>query len=241
MDRLRYPFVLLDAGGTLFGPRTSFGTVYAEVLGALGVALPADALDRAIRACWDEFNLAHTPGVDRYRLGGEGAFWLRFVEGVLARTPGTPPDASLGRRALEPLRDAFRKPGSWRVFDDVVPALRTLREMDARLAVVSNWDGRLPSLLETLGIGAWFDAIVVSSAEGLEKPHPDLFLTAVARLSGSPERTLHVGDTPELDGAGARAAGIASILVDRTGRLAREQEALPDLTAIPAIVRGDRI
>jgi putative hydrolase of the HAD superfamily len=239
MTRLRYPFVLFDAGDTLLSPRSSFGAVYARVLATLGVELPAADLERGLRRCWAATNSALEPGVDRYAsdAGGEDAYWLRFVEGTLAQTPGAPRDGALAARAVRPLREAFRDPASWQVFDDVVPVLSALRRSGARLAVVSNWDSSLPALLDRLHLSSWFDAILVSHLEGMEKPRPELFLRAVERLSGTPGEALHVGDVPELDEAGARAAGIASVIVDRRGRLGAARAALPDLSRLLAIAR----
>ena len=241
MVRLRYPVVLFDAGDTLIAPRASFGAVYARVLDTLGVRLPAADLEHGLRLCWSETNGALVPGSDRYALypGGENGYWLRFVQGTLARTPNAPKDPGLAAAALEPLREAFRDPATWQVFDDVVPALGALRDAGARLAVVSNWDSGLPALMERLGLADWFDAIVVSHLEGMEKPRPELFLRAVARLEGAPGGTLHVGDVPELDTAGATAAGIFSVLVDRRKRLTASHGALADLSMVPAIARGD--
>jgi len=239
MARLRYPLVLFDAGDTLVSPRESFGAVYARVLSTLGVELPASDLEHGLRRCWADTNAAIEPGVDRYAMdpGGEHAYWLRFVAGALARTPGAPRDPEFAARAVTPLREAFRDPASWMVFDDVVPVLRALRQAGARLAIVSNWDSGLPALLGRLGLASWFDAIVVSHLEGMEKPRPELFLRAVARLRGEPREALHVGDVPELDEAGARAAGIANVIVDRRSRLAAERSALADLSTVPAIAR----
>jgi putative hydrolase of the HAD superfamily len=230
---LRYPVILFDAGDTLIGPRESFGAVYARVLRTLSVDLPAADLDRGLRAGWAEFNRTHTPGKDRYSTypGGEAQYWLHFVERALQHTPGGPFPANLPRNALEPLRDAFRDPHAWVVFPDVVPALDELRSMGVRLGVVSNWDSRLPGLLEDLGLARYFDAMVVSGLEGVEKPAPEIFLRAVARLEGDPETTLHVGDVPELDEAGARAAGLASVLIDRRRQLDRPGT-IGDLTDI---------
>lgn len=237
MRHLKYPVVLFDAGDTLLGPRQSFGTVYARVLATLGVSLPAADLDRGLRAGWAEFNRTHPPGVDRYGTypGGEAEYWLHFVARTLASTPGAPADPDLPGRALIPLRDAFRDPHAWQVFPDVVPALDALRSMDVRMGVVSNWDSRLPGLLEELGLARYFDAVVVSHLEGVEKPSPEIFLRAVERLRGTPETTLHVGDVPELDEAGARDAGLASKLVDRFGRL-EGLATIADLSALPAMV-----
>jgi putative hydrolase of the HAD superfamily len=239
MAPLRHPIVLLDVGDTLIGPRESFGAVYARVLAGLGVELPAEAWERGLRATWMETNSTVPAGFDRYRFwpGGEEAYWLRFVQETLSRAPGAPRDASLATRAVGPLRDAFALPSAWEVFDDVVPVLESLAELGAALAVVSNWDSRLPLLLDRLGLSRHFRAIVVSHLEGIEKPRPEIFLRAVARLSGRPEEAVHVGDTPELDALGAQAAGIASVTVDRRGRMSGVAGVLRDLRGLPDIVR----
>ncbi len=243
MARLRYPLVLFDVGETLVSPRESFGAVYARVLATLGVRLQATDLESGLRRFWAEANRTIQPGVDRYGMypGGESEYWLRFVKGTLARTPRAPRDPAFAARAIEPLRDAFRDPSSWLVFDDVVPALSALREAGAKLAIVSNWDSGLPLLLERLDLAAWFDAIVVSHLEGIEKPRPELFLRAVERLHGAPGDALHVGDVPELDGIGAEAAGIAYLIVDRRSRLTAARHTQRDLSAVPAIARDGRI
>jgi len=240
MARLRYPLVLFDAGDTLIAPRESFGAVYARVLATLGAPLPAADLERGLRRCWADTNEALEPGVDRYaaHADGESGYWLQFVRGALTHTPQAPADPDFAAAAVEPLRDAFRDPDSWQVFDDVVPALNALREAGARMAIVSNWDSGLPALLERLGLARWFDALVVSHLEGMEKPRPELFLRAVSRLNGAPGEALHVGDVPELDEAGATAAGIASVLVDRRKRLPASRRALVDLQTLPDLVRG---
>jgi putative hydrolase of the HAD superfamily len=232
---LRFPFVLLDAGDTLIGPRESFGATYARVLREHGAAVDAALVEAGLRATWNEMSRIVPVGSDRYGWfpGGEAAYWMRFVEGTLHRTPGVPDGEDLARRSLDDLRNAFRDPAAWEIFDDVVPALEALRAAGAKLAVVSNWDSRLPALLVELGLARFFDAIVVSHLEGIEKPSPALFRKALALLGADPARALHVGDVPSLDQDGARAAGIACVLVDRRGRLA--DGALRDLSPLVRI------
>ena len=52
---------------------------------------------------------------------------------------------------------------------------------------------------------------------GARKPDPAIFAPALELARCGPEEALHVGDTPEEDVAGASAAGIRSLLIDRTG------------------------
>jgi putative hydrolase of the HAD superfamily len=222
--------VLFDVGETLLRPRESFGAVYARVLDGLGLTRDAVSLERALRATWAEVNSTVPPGRDRYRFypGGEHGYWLRFVRRTLELAGGCPPGAA--ERALEPLRSAFAEPSAWTVFPDVAPALDRLTDAGIGLGVVSNWDSRLPTLLERLDLARRFQALAVSSLEGVEKPDPALFHRALARLRARPEGTAHVGDVPELDGAGARAAGLRPLMLARSGRL--DGGAFRDLGAI---------
>jgi putative hydrolase of the HAD superfamily len=239
---MSYPFVLFDVGETLIGPDVSFGAVYARVLATMGRDLPAERLEKALREVWDEQDRIVPPGSDRYAHypGGEHEYWFRFARNTLERAIGEPVDEAFVRDALERLRVAFRDRTAWRVFPDVVPALQGLREDGVRLGVVSNWDSRLPGLLENLGLLDFFDTIGVSHLEGVEKPDPDLFRRVLERLDAAPDQALHVGDVPALDLAGARAAGVDAVLVDRRGRLGSSYPALADLSDLPRIARGRR-
>ena len=64
---------------------------------------------------------------------------------------------------FEDLYARFGSDESCRLFDDVKPALERLRVGGHRLAVVSNSDERLRSILESLGILDKMDFVVVSS------------------------------------------------------------------------------
>jgi putative hydrolase of the HAD superfamily len=104
---------------------------------------------------------------------------------------------------LEPFLSAL-------VFEAVpgaIQALDLLRERGLRLGVVANWDCALPSHLERLGLGGWFDAVITSARAGVAKPDPAIFELAVRELDASPARVLHVGDEP-VDEQGALAAGL---------------------------------
>jgi 2-haloalkanoic acid dehalogenase type II len=102
-------------------------------------------------------------------------------------------------------------------YPDAVPALTELRERGQRLVAVSNWDCSLPAVLERCGLGGLLDGVVSSAAARARKPDPAIFQQALELAGVGPDQALHVGDTPEEDVEGARAAGIRALLIDRTG------------------------
>jgi putative hydrolase of the HAD superfamily len=237
---VRYPVVLLDVGETMVGPRESFGAVYARVLSPLGLDLDAGTLEKALRTAWKELDEAVPRGRDRYSHfpGGEDGYWIRFVRDTIRFATGAPVPGRFAERALGPLREAFLRADAWQVYPDVVPALRALRSMGVRMGVVSNWDSRLPVILEILRLRPYFETVAVSHFEGVEKPDPALFHAALDRMNAPPGEAVHVGDRPDLDIEGAAAAGIAGFLIDRRGAADRREGALADLEGLPRIAGG---
>ncbi len=102
-------------------------------------------------------------------------------------------------------------------YPDAVPALSGLRERGLRLVVVSNWDCSLPRVLERCGLGERIDGTITSAEVGSPKPDPEIFSRALELAGCEASEALHVGDTVEEDVAGARAAGIRPLLIDRDG------------------------
>jgi putative hydrolase of the HAD superfamily len=139
---------------------------------------------------------------------GEGAGEGEGV-GVGAGVESEPPP-ELGRALFR----RFAQADLWRVYDDVPAHLEGWHRRGLRLAVVSNFDSRLPGLLDSLGLGQWLAAVVVSSAAGAAKPDPRPYQQALAQLNLTATEVWHVGDSPE-DGTGAHAAGIRWVKVQR--------------------------
>jgi len=237
---MRYPVVLLDMGGTLVGPRVSFGAVYHDVSKRLGLEVDPVLIERRIWEVWGEMDRAIPPGQDRYAhfAGGEDEYWMRFAKRVLEQAAGVELKDGFALRAMEQIRDAFMTPTAWQVFPDVRPALDRMVDDGVRLAVVSNWDSRLPQVLEMLELTAYFEQVAVSHLEGVEKPDPQIFHRVLERMDIGPQGAVHVGDVPELDLDGARAAGIDGVLVDRKGKIDASLKTLDDLSTLPQIARG---
>jgi putative hydrolase of the HAD superfamily len=210
----RVAAAFLDVGGTLIECRPSVAAVYARVLSRWR---PVDEASVApvFRRVWAAMTQEHPAGLDRYheRKGGEREWWGRFVASVVAEL-GHPAPAPV---AFAELFAAFAEPELWHVFPEVPEVLSALRARGLRLAVVSNWDSRLPELLDRLDLTRFFDAVLVSALEGVEKPAPEIFLRAAARVGCEPARCVHVGDSPLDDYRGATSAGVRPVLLDRTG------------------------
>ena len=86
------------------------------------------------------------------------------------------------------------------------------------MGVISNWDSRLISTLENIGLGRYFDFILPSAVVGSAKPDKKIFEEAL-RLSGvKPHEACHIGDEIRTDVAGAQSVGIHPILLDRDNR-----------------------
>jgi putative hydrolase of the HAD superfamily len=123
-----------------------------------------------------------------------------------------------GERLVAALRTANPPLGLWSVCLPEAPgALDALRGLGLRLAVVSNSDGTVARILETLDLARRVDVVVDSAVVGFEKPDPRIFRHAAERLGVEPREAVHVGDLYSVDVLGARAAGAAAILLDPAG------------------------
>jgi putative hydrolase of the HAD superfamily len=116
--------------------------------------------------------------------------------------------------SVDELVEAIR----FEAYPDVAPALSGLRDRGLRLIAVSNWDCSLPRVLARCGLERMLDGTVTSAEAGARKPDPAIFSAALELASCEAAEALHVGDTEEEDVAGARAAGIRPLLIDREGR-----------------------
>jgi putative hydrolase of the HAD superfamily len=223
--------VFFDVGATLISPHPSMGEIYRRVLGRLQIDAPAEELAALFSETWDGMSAEVGPGRDRYNAfpGGESGYWREFVGRVLARLNRQP----LIEEATRALHDAFAVPSAWSVFPDVPDTLEWLAKRGVRMGVISNWDSRLPRLLEGLGLSSHFDPIVFSSQVGREKPSPEIFRQALARAGARPEESAHVGDDLHADYHGARAAGMSAVLVERNGRRSAGVTSVGSLQELP--------
>ena len=219
--------VAFDLDGTLLDRRRSF--------------------EQFVRSQWERF-AQPLEGVaqDRYvhvltQLDRDGYAPRKGLFSGMAGQFGLPAD--LGERLLNDYRAGF--PAACVLFPDARLTLETLRASGLKLALITNGSMRMQSRkLECLALSAMFDAVLISDAEGISKPDPQIFHLALERLGVRPDRTVFVGDHPEVDVAGARAAGLhaiwrrdeqASQIVEAEAVVDRISDLLPLLGLKPAV------
>ena len=220
--------VLLDATGTLFDVARPLGDSYSELAREFGGDIDPDTMTDGFRTAFAGSPPIAFPGLRGVDLEhAERGWWRTVVERVTREAGGVP--------EFDPYFDRlyahYASAPAWRVFPEVPGVLAALRERGLRLAVVSNFDSRLPPLLDTLGLASFFDAVVCSGAVGAAKPDGAIFAHALAVLGVEAHEALHVGDSRVNDYDGGRAAGIEALLVER-GATTSRAGAIPDLRGI---------
>jgi putative hydrolase of the HAD superfamily len=207
--------VTFDVGDTLIRARPSVGHVYAGVCARHGIDLDVDLCNRAFERAWKDRSVRRPAGRDRFSGAdrGEEGYWEDLVRDVMTSC-GL---ATQSIPAIGAFREAFASPGSWAVFEEVDASLTRLAALGYDLAVVSNWDSHLPTLLGRLDLGRHFKRVFASALAGVEKPHARFFELVSEELEAAPEEILHVGDRLREDYEGARAAGMAALWLDRHG------------------------
>jgi len=217
--------ILFDAAGTLFRVRGSVGDTYATVARRHGVVVAPAEIEPRFRAAFGAMPPLGFPGVAAAELPQrEHEWWRAVVAAVFRGFRFSDFDAFFQDLFLH-----FARADSWELFPDTQPALTGLRARGLRLAIVSNFDGRLVGICDGLGIAGCFDGIVMSGRVGCAKPDPKIFAIALDRLGVAAAEAVHVGDSDSEDVRGAEAAGLRGVLIARASPGGGPRAAIHDL------------
>jgi 2-haloacid dehalogenase/putative hydrolase of the HAD superfamily len=121
------------------------------------------------------------------------------------------------------MRDYLRRPA---IHDDVH---EVLEQLNVPICLVTNAD-RDDVLAAIDHYGLDFDEVVTSEEARCYKPEPGIFELALQRTGWRRNEIVHAGDSRHSDVDGASRAGIASVLIDRPGRISDVGQAVPDHT-----------
>jgi putative hydrolase of the HAD superfamily len=203
--------ILFDAAGTLIHLPRGVGWHYREVLARHGLTADESQLATAFAQAFKAAGPRVNTGISRP--DDDKLWWRALVLHVLAACGHQP-----GQFAFDPFFEElyahFAEPGVWALYPEAIPVLEQLYGR-YKLAVLSNFDRRLYPVLEDLGIRRYFDAFLISSEIGIDKPDPRAFTTAMASLGVTPRETIHAGDDPAHDWQAAEQAGLHAYRVQR--------------------------
>ncbi len=154
----------------------------------------------------DEARVARLLALDGHGYADRNLFAQALYEALPGLEPT--PHAVLERFRAEMARDTRAVPGAHELLQEL--------EREARVAILTNGSTRTQrAKIAAAGFASW--PSFVSEELGVDKPDPQAFFAVCAALEVPPERCLYVGDDPERDVLGARAAGLDACWV-RDGR-----------------------
>lgn len=186
--------VIFDLDGTLLDRRRSFDRFVRDQWGRFSDVLRAVDQDDYVQTLIELDADGYAPRKDLFTgMVAKFELPLHLAKPLLADYRAGFPDACL-------------------LFPDAAKTLATIRASGLKIGLITNGSVRMQSRkLECLALTSVFDAILISDAEGIAKPDRQIFHRALTRLGASAARAVFVGDNPEVDVAGARAAGMRAI------------------------------
>lgn len=224
----RVKAVLFDLGGTLVDERDYSG--WTDDARKLYLDFDPDDLRHAYQEVEAEID-AEPPNPDREATFVE--FWRRTLARASERDVT---DTTVAKFV------ALRRSGNVAIqlYSDTRRCLDQLRHERRALGVVSNStsEARVRQILDRVGILDYFERIVSSGTEGVEKPNPEIFLRAVHRMSVAPGDALYVGNLAYTDAKAAESAGLRAVWLNREGfGFGEDPPEITSLLEVPLCVR----
>lgn len=212
--------VLFDATGTLLLFRESVGETYRSFALEFGVDLPATRIAEAFRRILAHADPMLFPGEPREcRPSLEREWWARLVRATFRAADSTARFSDFDA-CFDRLWSHYGGGAAWRLAPGSRDALEALRARGVPMAIVSNFDHRLPAILRALEIDRYFERITTPAEAGFGKPDRRIFEAALRGLGDPSRRAVYVGDRAIEDVAGARGAGLLPIQVSSLATLA---------------------
>lgn len=203
--------VLFDMGGTIEDIRHDRALRLAalpgiiSILGRAGIVLPGsdeEILSKILRRnaeykAWSESALVESP---------PEVIWRDW----------NLKDFALPAGAVEKMADDLAHAWETTFFErkirpDAKATLEALKTRGYRMGVISNTSSRTQvfTTLDEYGIADFFECVILSSIEGVRKPHTALFTSALEAMKLPALAAAYVGDTLSRDVIGSKRAGFA--------------------------------
>ena len=206
--------VFFDLYGTLAGFNPSRYEIQSEACADFGIRLTPEGVLKGY-ALADAY-MAEQNAISPFRkldADGQDQFFAEYERLVLE---GAGVEVTR-EKASEIWRRVRQVPYELTRFDDVLPAVDLLKSQGLVLGLISNMNKSGSEIMESLGLTPYMEFAVTSVEVGAEKPHPPIFLAALAKAGAESHEVVHVGDQVTSDVEGASAVGINPVLLDRDG------------------------
>ena len=160
---------------------------------------------------WFEENIKSK--VEERSLQEQAELAMRYEETILVEAGVKAPKETLLKviKRVQQLYEGI----TFVLFDDVLPALKALKEQNFILGSLTNVAQDMNPICRKLGLEPYLNFVVTSQEAGADKPQPAIFLAALERAEVDASEAVHVGDQYKMDVVGARGVGITPILIDR--------------------------
>jgi len=123
-------------------------------------------------------------------------------------------DATRARQINDRYMDEARQ--RWRLFDDALVTLESLRTEGYRLALLTNGPADMQrEKIARFELERHFDTVVIEGVFGHGKPNREVFEHALAATGTDAGQAWHVGDNLYADIGGAKNAGLHAVWIHR--------------------------
>jgi putative hydrolase of the HAD superfamily len=203
---MKFRAVLFDAAETLFTTRGSVGEIYASSARQYGSQASSEAIQAAFAR--------HFRGSGPISVADQKEWWKHIVRRVFT-------DVGMVENFdefFDLVFEKFRDSQGWMLFPETFDVLKELQRLQLKIGIISNFDTRIYSVLDSLGIREFFDTVTTSSESGYSKPDRQIFEAATRALGVPAQSILLVGDSLHDDVQAAIRAGLSAVLIDRMNR-----------------------
>ena len=154
----------------------------------------------------------HEPEKEHFEIVDAGSWWTVplaiFVRASVAA--GVPADAA--EEVAREARANYISLEKWRLIDGAIEVLSEVRRAGWDSMIVSNHVPELPQIVDGFALGPHVSQVFCSASVGVEKPHPKFFDHVLSNIPRA-DSVRVIGDSVSADIAGARSAGLPSILI----------------------------
>ncbi|KAB8330562.1 HAD family hydrolase [Scytonema tolypothrichoides VB-61278] len=207
--------IFLDAVGTLFGVKGSVGEIYSQIAQEFGVEVWADTLNKTFIQSFKAAPPPVFPDAEEQDIPQREFDWWLDIGRNTFEQAGVLQKFSDFSTFFSELYIHFGTANPWFIYPDVLPALVSWRRMGIELGVLSNFDSRIYSVLQSLELREFFQSITICTQAGAAKPDSKIFAIALEKHNCSSEAAWHIGDSLTEDYHGARGAGLRGIWINR--------------------------